>query len=371
MIRMRRLILLAVKYWLVTAALVFFAGNLLPESVSAALDVPQASIRNIEVITPVNDYIQVKADLVDSAGIEKVRCYFRYTSSSPYVFAEMSYQKEIQYAAQLPYPAYSGVTLEYIILAVNSKGQIIVSTKSSVIIEYFSVSKQEKLVLFTEAKYMEEMLEAFAYSEQISIQEKVLSEDFGVLAGIYSDDQLYGEAVSGYFGAFTYNEDGSVLARRGFVISLPDDMIDSLQRETPSGITATVDVSGDQWVGEFYNTDNYWGTREDITASITQNANSIVVVTTSKEGIGHRLVGAIDNSNHMLLYDDFDDEDWTTHYGPATTLYLKLADYIADYSIDPEFWPYWPLNVIELSRDSADPVLPLNVVPPLSILLLK
>ena len=64
-------------------------------------------------------------------------------------------------------------------------------------------------------------------------------------------------------------------------------------------------------------------------------------------GIGQYFQGNIYSNGHMLLYDAYDNEDWTTHYGPATDSYIMIADFVRRPTLED---PSPPLNIIELKR---------------------
>ncbi len=88
---------------------------------------------------------------------------------------------------------------------------------------------------------------------------------------------------------------------------------------------ATPDVNGSNWSGYYAVTGT--STYIPITASIYQSGSNVEVVT-SKSGMGHRLSGTINSSGYMYMYDHYDGEIWTTHYGPATSSNVRLYDYV-------------------------------------------
>lgn len=85
------------------------------------------------------------------------------------------------------------------------------------------------------------------------------------------------------------------------------------------------DLAGSNWSGYFKNSR---GAYEAIIATITQNNSEIALVTSKSSGLGHSFHGKIYPNGDMLLYDDYDHEDWTTLYGPATSHSINIADYV-------------------------------------------
>ncbi len=324
----------------------FLFGAIVPGWAQAALSLPETVISHVKVLTANDSRLAVSATVQDSAGIIAARCYFRYDSSVPYIYSEMNRQDTTKYTAELPYPAEAGSTLDFILLSVNENQQVVVSSNyQSLISKGAKGDARPNLQLYSETISYKDALSLFADHEHITIHETPVTNNYGVLAGLYDADQVRGHTVSGYFGAFTSTMDGTMTARRGLAISL--DSSDIRENNFLAG-AARVDLSGKYWAGEFYRTDDYEGTQQDITASITQNGSYVVVVTTSLEGLGHQLVGKIYSNNHLLLYDQYDGEDWTTHYGPASDHYVLLADYV---------WNMHghPLNMISLHRATFDP----------------
>ncbi len=314
-----------------------FAGK------QAGFALPETILSDIAITTTSESKLTVSVSAQDSAGIITTRCYFRYASSVPYIYAEMNSKDKNRYTCEIPYPAKTDTTLDFLILAVNGNRQIVVSPnyQSSIAVDIKEIPVD--LLLHSETKASPNAVSLFADHEHITIHETPVTENYGVLAGLYNADQVKGDTVPGYFGAFTCNH-GTMAARQGLAISL--DFSPGHGNNVFSS-PARVDLSGEYWSGEFYRTDDYAGTQQDITASITQNAGYVVVVTTSLEGLGHQLVGKIYSSNHLLLYDQYDGEDWTTHYGPASEKYVLLADYVWDMHGHP-------LNIISLHRATFD-----------------
>ena len=117
--------------------------------------------------------------------------------------------------------------------------------------------------------------------------------------------------------------------------------------------TISIDISGSNWKGEFWTSDDYEGTVREITASVTQDIQGRVTITTNLVGLGHYYVGDIYEDSHMLLYDQYDAEDWTTYFGPASDLSITIADFVRAPTLEE---PSPPLNIVELTRRSKNTI---------------
>lgn len=105
---------------------------------------------------------------------------------------------------------------------------------------------------------------------------------------------------------------------------------------------------GGSWVGHYF---DRGGSRQDtpITATIRQDGDAIMI-RTSLVGVGANLTGTIDAAGDMRLTDAFDGEIWTTHYRPATTNFVQIADFLRQ--PEPEDQGATPIQIIELTRPS-------------------
>ena len=104
----------------------------------------------------------------------------------------------------------------------------------------------------------------------------------------------------------------------------PPDPIPSAPPAPMQPDTVGPNLNG-QWAG-YYKSEE--GNYQNLTATITHTGRRVTITTSMPPGIIHRLVGQIDGGGNMLLYDQFDNEDWTTLYGPASSKSINLADYV-------------------------------------------
>jgi len=135
--------------------------------------------------------IKVAADVTDEAGVKIVRCYFRAAGQADYVFVRMESVKEDRYEGILPKPRKDTQMLEYILLAVNQKDQVVKT-------EVFRVEKKDekevpewqKVVLEGEIKVSTELAKAPetlpGFKDSIVLDVVESAGRFGAAAGIYT-----------------------------------------------------------------------------------------------------------------------------------------------------------------------------------------
>ncbi|MEA3291946.1 MAG: hypothetical protein U9Q71_06575 [Pseudomonadota bacterium] len=85
------------------------------------------------------------------------------------------------------------------------------------------------------------------------------------------------------------------------------------------------DLNGDDWVGYYKSAS---GKYEPMTAVIDHVGNKVAIQTSIKSGVASKLSGKINSIGKMILYDAYDNEDWTTLYGPASKNSINLADFV-------------------------------------------
>ena len=95
------------------------------------------------------------------------------------------------------------------------------------------------------------------------------------------------------------------------------------KRATPIG----PDLHGTKWVGRLSDTE---GTKYiSLTAKVIHDGSHLIIDTSLPETtIGGRLEGEISSSGSLLIFDDFDGEDWTAHFGPVNSNEIKIADHV-------------------------------------------
>lgn len=98
----------------------------------------------------------------------------------------------------------------------------------------------------------------------------------------------------------------------------------------PAPTTSTGSIVGPNlngnWVGYFYDDEGDY--HENLTATITHQGKNVAIQTTKDAGVARSFHGTISAAGSMLMYDDYDGEDWTTYFGPASENSINLADHI-------------------------------------------
>jgi len=100
-----------------------------------------------------------------------------------------------------------------------------------------------------------------------------------------------------------------------------------------------------RWTGTYTVMGDGRSDSTSLTATIRHTGTS-VFLTTSLVGIGASFTGTINAAGDMYLTDAFDGETWTTHFGPATTASVRIADFAEHPTLGEET----PLEVIDLTR---------------------
>jgi hypothetical protein len=88
------------------------------------------------------------------------------------------------------------------------------------------------------------------------------------------------------------------------------------------------DIRGDNWSGYLA---LVHGKRENVSASIHQNGNYVVITTSSGQKYGRKFVGNISDSGSIRVYDQATGELWTTHSGPAKKDRIDLYDFVDNF----------------------------------------
>ncbi|MFT5122600.1 MAG: hypothetical protein ACI9QL_004874 [Candidatus Omnitrophota bacterium] len=124
-----------------------------------------------------------------------------------------------------------------------------------------------------------------------------------------------------------------------------DENTPTVAATQPDGTVSAVPRINGKWKGSFFRTDELGST--PVTATIRQDRDAITISTDLPADIGANFTGSINSKGKLTLTDGFDGEVWTTFFGPATTNFVKIADFIVGpTAADPE----QPLKVIELRR---------------------
>jgi len=141
--------------------------------------------------------IRLAADVTDPSGIKLVRCYFKAKEQADFVFVSMEAEGNT-YKAILPAPAKTASSIEYLLLAVNNKNQVVKTRQFTVNKDadeskpappWQDVAMEGQLKVSTELAQAPAVLEGFADSVAMDVVES--SARFGFVAGgIYAVAQM-------------------------------------------------------------------------------------------------------------------------------------------------------------------------------------
>jgi hypothetical protein len=336
---------------------------IVPGGVLSALGLPGLSMEHLPdlLFTPQQQLI-LGIRLDDVLGIVAARCYFRYHPAADYVYVDLDHPGGRNYVAALPAPGEAVEEIEYFFLAVNGARQVVRSP--SYILQRdpsFSVGSkspagQGAIEVHTEGVVPDAFARSLADPEAIQRVPTPEGERYGLIAGVTPAAELPGEGFgTGYFGGFRLDAQGKPQAVRG----LSQLLRTGTNGPSSSGATGGVDQGGSsivgphvagKWTGVIYQMDEETGRRTrpaPLTAVVTQDGSDVTVLTDLVPTRPKRLVGSMDDLGNMLLYDEIN-EDWSTHFGPASMTQMTLADYIEP-PTDENRHP--PLLVVELWRD--------------------
>ena len=333
----------------------------IPDALSSGVPETQIAHQQLPFFSEESS-LPIEVSVKDPARVTEVRCYFRFDSSVPFFYREMVSAKDNIFTTKLPIAKSTVHQIEYLFLVVNGQKQVILS-------QTFALSKknisngsatdirnfvQEQYQLKSEVDGADTAKEFFLQPDNVSISLVPQQDHYGVLSGLYTKEQLSSDVVAGYFGSFRLDPKNGIVRVKGYmVIRLPSDLYSSQEKGTVAKdgyfpeLGVAPDISGDDWIGYFWRSDDYAGTVVPLRAVVAQTKEGRVTIMTSKPGLGHFFEGNISTTAHMLLYDGFDGEDWSTHVGPATDVWINIEDYVRP----PTLWDLNPpLNIIEVTR---------------------
>lgn len=377
-LRMRNVVVLATLVFMFLGVEVLLLSVVsVPEAWSATVPVTEIFHQQVSSFLE-GSSLPIEVAVTDPAGVTGVRCYFRFDSSLPFAYSEMTGARNNVFTTQLPVAIAAVQKIEYLFLVVNGQKQAILSPtftlnrKNSGNLQSTEVQKlvPEQYQLKSEVDGAAAAKNLFLQPDNVQIALVPQQDHYGVLAGLYSREQIGTEVAAGYFGSFRLDPQRGMMAVKGYIVLRHSSDL-SLSQEKSTVAKATVvevpvpvepvpvpNISGDDWTGYFWRSDYFAGTFVPITATVIQAADGLVSITTSKENVGYYFEGNIDITGHMLVYDAYDGADWSTFEGPATDVYIMIEDYTELPTLkDPD--P--PRNIIKLTRGPR-PKLPLAAI---------
>lgn len=376
-LRMRNVVILATLVFMFLGLEVLLLSVVcIPEACSATVPVTEIFHQQVSSFSE-GSSLPLEVAVKDPAGVSGVRCYFRFDSSLPFVYSEMTVARGNVFTTQLPVAIATVQKIEYLFLVVNGQKQAILSptftsTKKDGNVQATEVKNlvPEQYQLKSEVDGAAAVKSFFLQTDNVQISLVPQQDRYGVLAGLYSREQIGAEVAAGYFGSFRLDPAKGMMAVKGYLVTRrSSDFLLSQEKNTVAKETVVAEpvpvepvyapnISGDDWTGYFWRSDYFAGTFVPITATVIQTADGLVSITTSKEDVGHYFEGNIDVTGHMLVYDVYDGADWSTFEGPATDVYIKIEDYTELPTLE-DFDP--PRNIIKLTRGPR-PKLPLAAI---------
>ena len=315
-----------------------------------------------------DDRLLLDVQLNDTTEIVEARCYFKTGLDKSYLYVSMDHLSGESYQCSLPAFKVGSQTLEYFFLIVNGRSQVIRSSS-------YTTKEADNNVAVNRPLAVVPSTILYVWSELEEIEKddtgivdglvdlnlvKHFNQLYGLRAGVYERVVIpdYYNVMPGYFGGFVFDQIGNTIRPiKGFAPNLSQSLFKKLSPLDMHQNSADVqlhsserlDIGGENWSGYFTRTNIT--TQEPLTATIIQEGSDVTIVTTLTD-LGHELKGTINEMGDMLLYDSYDGEDWTTHYGPASSRSVNIYDYVPASPGDTET----PLNVIVLVRPPQPPL---------------
>ena len=334
---------------------------------------PETMIKHkpITLLAP-SHRLLLEAEITDPAHIDKVRCYFRVAASAGYLFTPMTRTTGDAYNCSIPAVRNASGSLEYLIVVKNKRSQVIrTRTYISEIRHQETLPKWQRLLdnessltIFDELNLVTRVPTGFNDRNLKLAHINNRNDLFGLKIDIYNIAQVPAslKVMPGYFGGFSIDEAGDVFPVEGYAINLKLSDVSFLKSVLYVIHEDALNLTGENWEGEFYRTDS--SSRQSITASAVHSGGSIDIDTSRSNGsIAGRFEGNINSSGDMFVYDKYDNEIWTTHFGPAQQDRFVLADFVYKPVAGQ---PRPPLYIVEMDRELPPHV---NIAPLLELLL--
>ena len=359
---MRVFLLLTVKYFYV-GWILFVISLMFSPVISNAKFIPDVRIEHTPPATFFQgERIHLSARIADPGKVAEVRCYFKYESANPYLFVRMK-PIEQGFECSLPVPASHVDRVEYVFVAVDALAQIVRSSvfyapiagSPKVRIKSF-VPQQGLVTVKSELPISNQTAAAFASTDQPVYTVVSASKQYGLRAGIYDSAQAgyrYG-LIGGLAFGLNAQYLSPTMGYQSFTAAVSSEVQVLFEQEVIA--TNYPDIDGANWSGYFYvidNNGNLLSDKSPLTATVYHDGNgnvSIAISTHQCPGQDYFSHGDIDTSGFIHIYDDCDDELWTTYALSATSTHIQIMDFT-----DPPY--YKSLNVVDLTRTTTTPPL--------------
>ncbi len=317
---------------------------------------------NVAVYYP-GKRLDIQARLVDTEGILEARCYFRTGKDKEYLYTPMFRHEGNLYTCTLPVFSEDTDRVEYFFLSVNNRKQAIRSQTYTALPAEDNYAQSDgsgsaELSVYSELSDIDLEISGIT-DNRVSLEFTTHNRLFGLRAGLYKSSALPESmnTADGYFGGFQLDSTHTIRPVKGLAPNMFDEHFSSPTGPTTQAASnSPPDVVGDDWAGYFMYGDT--GEKIDVTAEITLEG-TLMTITTSKTGMAHYFGGLMNASGDIQVYDSYDDQLWTTHFGPATSTSINLYDYVRLPS--PEE-PNPPFNELIITRPvPTSPAVPTGV----------
>ncbi len=318
-------------------------------SISPNTVITQVAPNSINALQRTSLYFQVATE----QQVVSARCYFKTNLDTQFVFVNARQTGVNYFECTLPATNENASQLNYQLLIVDVARYVI---KSSIHNQKIGSATATEIQSKQTIEVHDELWGSYwpwIKDDNAQLSTVNANERYGLTAGLYQQEQIppWFGARAGYFGGFQATKSGAApYAVKGFASSLKAGHANLdfrfLRDEKSGGFVsqATPALNGNQWDGYFQTIG--LNNRFNLGATINQSGGN-VNIQTSKPGVANRFVGTVNNRGEMLVFDQFDGEDWTTFRGPATPSSVRLYDFTRPPSaIDPN--P--PLNSLILGR---------------------
>lgn len=359
------------------ARLLIFISFVFSPGISNAKFVPEIRIEHSPSATmPKGERIRLEARITAADKLGEVRCYFKYGADKPYLFVEMK-QTEQGFECWLPTPAGHVDQVEYLFLAVDSISHVVKTHVFRASIEgdpeidaLPSEGSALPISVMSDIPIPTDLTDAFAADDRPDYEVVSAKKTYGLQVALYdlSQNPVYG---FGFFGGFEIDPDSQLISPvQGYVefpVSVsPKALVTPKQEAVPNIFPDErfSDMNGSEWSGYFYvadNNGNLLSGKTPVTATVNQDDSGNVTIWISNQQCPGRKSfsrGKINDSGYILIYDDCDGEDWTTHWRAATSTSIQLMDYI-------DIPYYKKLNVLDITRPEPTPTPPIPAMPTL------
>jgi len=229
-----------------------------------AADVPEMNIKITH--DPVKEAtagqrIPLEAKVVDEAGVEIVRAYFKAVEAAEFNFVVLTSSENDTYRGTLPAPANGVGAIDYLILVKNANNQVVKTQTYRITVAdsdnaAAAVAKNDQITVYTELQ--EAPTEITGFSDNIAVDIVESGAKLGVVVGLYSTATAGGSTSGAVAGGTVAASTGGISTTAiviGSVVaaaavgavavasSSSDDHNDQAQALTPQTILGSWNVS--------------------------------------------------------------------------------------------------------------------------------